>query len=81
MVVPMTQCSVVWDSTFPTLIEQLSSWSQRTKTPDHIGGLASVLANYKVDTLIWNGEDKETADFLGFYEAIQREQLNGTQKW
>lgn len=46
---------------------------------DHIGGLASVLANYKVDTLIWNGEDKETADFLGFYEAIQREQLNGTQ--
>lgn len=44
---------------------------------DHIGGLNSVLTNYYVDKLVWNGEEKQTADFLTFNQVIQREQDSG----
>ena len=44
---------------------------------DHIGGLNSVFANYRVKQLVWNGEAKETADFLAFNQAIQREKVEG----
>lgn len=44
---------------------------------DHIGGLNSVFANYHVRELVWNGEEKQTADFLTFSQAVQREQDSG----
>lgn len=44
---------------------------------DHIGGLNSVFTNYRVKQLVWNGEAKETADFLAFNQAIQREEVEG----
>lgn len=44
---------------------------------DHIGGLNLVFTNYKVKQLVWNGEAKETTDFLAFNQAIQREEAEG----
>lgn len=44
---------------------------------DHIGGLNSVFANYRVKQLVWNGEAKETTDFLAFNQAIQTEEVQG----
>ncbi len=44
---------------------------------DHIGGLNSVFTNYRVNELVWNGEEKQTADFSTFGQAIQREQDGG----
>ena len=44
---------------------------------DHIGGLNSVFTNYHVSELVWNGEEKQTADFLTFSQAVQREQDSG----
>lgn len=41
---------------------------------DHIRGLVHVLSVYTVEHLIQNADEKETADFSQFREAVQRQQ-------
>lgn len=44
---------------------------------DHIGGLASVLSQYAVDELLWNGEGKESTVFASFYSIVQSKEQDG----
>ena len=44
---------------------------------DHIGGLPTIFANYRVARLAWNGEERQTTVFQTFNQAIQTEQSEG----
>lgn len=45
---------------------------------DHIGGLPSILDAFFVSEVLWNGETKQTADFLAFHRSLQSKQVLGT---
>jgi competence protein ComEC len=44
---------------------------------DHIGGVAGVLSRYTAQTIVFNGDNKDTALFRETMEAVQRESRQG----